>query len=135
MIISACIGILLICTLAGCTDPDKAQVAETQEADLPTFVRNANLLNYWEVQNTKFAFELSDVASPAQSGQVEVGFIIDSNGQTSGFEIVKSVPDGLWDKQALKGAKQLKFTRADGYTVSEDIYTTWQFDFNATSRQ
>lgn len=127
------VGLIFIYLLAGCSDIKETPVVQNQ--DLPTYVRNANLPDYWEVQNMIFSLDLSDASLPKRSGQVEVGFIIDSNGQTSSFEIVKSMPKGLWDRQAMKGAKQLAFVRAATNTYTDDIYTTWQFEFKADLSQ
>jgi phosphohistidine phosphatase SixA len=107
-------------------------------------VKQSELSDYWVQSNVKFSFEPSYAtikaiqvdnkfsAYPHQGGIVEVGFIIDANGNTSHFEILKSQPAGLWHTQALVAAKTLRFSLTEGQKrPAKPIYTTWVFAFKA----
>lgn len=96
------------------------------------FVKQASLHEYYSQTNA--VFTINDVlkTESSKSGIVEVGFIIDENGNTSSFEIVKSSPEGTWHSQALNAAQQLKFSPSSKRLSSgKRVYTTWVFEFTA----
>jgi TonB family protein len=84
------------------------------------------------LNSTPFNSDNTSTLDISQHGIVEVGFIIDVNGNTSHFEVLKSQPTSGWDKQALAAAKQLRFTQAmQDETPLKPVYTTWLFMFRA----
>ena len=127
------VSLVVLIMLSACSDKNQDEVIENIDSnDTPKLVSNAKLHAYWTVQNDKFTFKSSSEASPKESGEVEIGFIIDANGQTSQFEVLRSSPDNLWDEHALKGAKQLNFKKAESNNFHGKIYTTWLFSFKAS---
>lgn len=105
------------------------------------FVKKSDLGKYWQQTNTTFRFDAShssasnnmgldsSITSIKQSGAVEIGFVIDKEGNTSSFELLRSQPSMMWDAQAIEAAKQLMFMPVQ--TPQENIYTTWVFTFQA----
>lgn len=125
---------------------DSARSSRQKSYDISalTFVPQSDLDKYWLQTNAKFIFDsahsnsaqpdlsMNSEKSPKQNGIVELGFIIDQNGHTSNFEILKSEPPYLWDTQALYAAKQLTFTATELSTEkAKPIYTTWLFTFKS----
>lgn len=83
---------------------------------------------------TNAAFTINDVLETESllSGVVEIGFIIDENGDTSNFEIVKSSPEDGWHAQAINAAQQLTFSPSGNpIPMGKNVYSTWVFKFTA----
>jgi len=96
------------------------------------FVKQADLHQYFT--QTSAAFTITNLLEnePLKNGIIEVGFIIDAQGNTSNFEVVKSVPKGIWQAQALNAAHQLRFSpKENKVEADESVYTTWVFEFTA----
>lgn len=95
-------------------------------------VKQSDLHEYYIQSNTAFTINDALVNDSSNNGIVEVGFIIDEAGNTSGFEIVNSYPESSWHPQAINAAMQLTFSPASKRLgEGKSAYTTWVFEFKA----
>ena len=96
------------------------------------FVKQSDLHKYYKQTNAAFTINNVLKTESSKDGIVEVGFIIDENGNTSSFEIVKSAPESNWHTQALNAAQQLTFSpHNNSLPIGKSVYTTWVFEFTA----
>ena len=96
------------------------------------FVKQSDLHKYFRQTNAAFTINNVLKTESSKDGIVEVGFIVDENGKTSSFEIVKSSPEGNWHTQALNAAQQLTFSpQSNSLPMGKNVYTTWVFEFTA----
>lgn len=138
--VSACVTYKLVNNKP--VDLENASSQKSYDINALTFVQQSDLDKYWLQTNAKFIFDTAGAKPPhtdlpanieklpRQGGVVELGFIIDENGHTSHFEVLKSQPNYLWDTQALEAAKQLTFSATElSRQSAKPIYTTWVFTF------
>lgn len=67
------------------------------------------------------------------SGCVAVGFTIQSDGSTSGHEVLAYYPSKVFDKSAIRAAKQFSYTPSVQNPEKVPVYTLNSFTYEITS--
>lgn len=87
------------------------------------------VLNYWLVDK-KVKPEYSQQATVKKlAGCVEFSLVIDSNGRAINTKIIKSFPQGAFDKQAIRAIKKWRWVATAENTDKQAVATTIQHDF------
>lgn len=95
------------------------------------FVQSGNLSNYWQYVSDKPAFKATRGSTPDVDGWVELGLIISIDGVVIEKEVLQSSPEQAWVQHALVAADNMIFEKAQNANITQSIYTTWIFHFNA----
>lgn len=134
------IGSICLCLiLSACSQNDTANIPSSHVAKVDIdlskveVVKQSHLQKYWTQTNRQFSLKRHENTEHASKGWVEIGFLIDENGQASHYEVLQSMPTGVWDEHGMNAAQQLRFKATDASVKVPVIYTTWVFEFNPHS--
>ncbi|MDP4537371.1 energy transducer TonB [Alkalimonas collagenimarina] len=88
------------------------------------------LKEYWvEVSRKNPRYPMSAV-SARQSGCVNLIIGINSDGRASGYRVIKSYPEGVFDNYAIAALTEWQWVAADTNSDKTPVLTTIQLDFS-----
>lgn len=87
------------------------------------------VLDYWLISKIISAKYPQQAKTQGISGCVEFSLIINANGKATNAKIIKSFPEGVFDKQAMRAIKQWRWAPTDTNSNKQPVATTIQHDF------
>jgi protein TonB len=69
------------------------------------------------------------------SGCVEFPFVISESGKAQNIEIIKSVPDKIFNEAAKKSLKESRWAATDNNNSLQPVLTTLQLEFSTSPKQ
>lgn len=85
-----------------------------------------DIAKYWLPEVSGFSYG----SPPKQPGTVIVSYLVDSEGDIYDVEIVKSMPEGLWDGVVKKSLRNTTFTPSPYNKARVPVRVTAQYDFS-----
>ncbi|MCF6442986.1 energy transducer TonB [Pseudoalteromonas luteoviolacea] len=120
---------IMVLSLLGCSS--SMDIENTENSNVMDLTKSKLLVEkYWE--NTKRVAPLYPVraAKKGISGCVEFEIVISSKGQVSEYEVIKSIPEGIFNVEARKALKEFKWTQTKDNLIAQPVRTTLQLDFS-----
>ncbi|WP_394129489.1 energy transducer TonB [Shewanella maritima] len=121
IIMVLCLGLAM---LSGCSSTPEQYLTEE-----PVIVDQINLSNYWVRKAEEFSFDTGALKPPKTSGIVKVKYLIDSNGEIFNPTVVESMPQGAWDKFALKALENIHYIPSESNASKTPVYVITEFSF------
>jgi len=119
---------LLLClTFAafGCVSTPKQYLTQT-----PIAIKAEQLSQYWQVSQQSSHFNINaNLKMTSTKGEVQIRYLIDSNGNVFEPTIVKSTPVGVFDKAGLKAFAKMHFVKANENPKAIPVYYTMTINF------
>ncbi|MBO9492343.1 energy transducer TonB [Endozoicomonas sp. G2_1] len=116
--------IISLLVIAGCKSTPERYLTKP-----PITVEQSDLKDYWVHVSKEFSFKTGKLKQPKEPGFVKIMYLIDSNGEIFEPKIVESVPDGAWDKFALRALSNLHYAPAKANSSNRPVYVTTTLEF------
>ena len=89
-----------------------------------------DLPKVWKLQPKKWRVDLDAVETKSSVGCAAVSFIIEPNGRTSNFKLLRSVPEGDYTRAAKDLVEQFRFDPGPLNAKKEAVFTYLTVTFN-----
>jgi protein TonB len=127
--------LLLVTLLAGCASTNNNQITEADINALDLTEQKSQTKNYWVVTKKSYPTYPVSAARKDISGCVEFSFVINESGKAQNIQIIKSVPDKIFNKAAIESLKKFKWSAADNNKLLQPVLTTLQLEFSTSPKQ
>ncbi|KZN53866.1 energy transducer TonB [Pseudoalteromonas luteoviolacea] len=119
--------VIAIWALVGCSSSNNVEhdnnVIDLTNSNIPTE-------QYWQVSRSMIPIYPFKAAKKGVSGCVEFELVISSEGRVSEFQIIKSVPNEVFDLAARKALRKYEWKPASNNQSRHSIRTTFKLDFS-----
>lgn len=126
--------LILLSFLAGCSSGGEQKVITTAVNAVELTSDSTPTESYWVVKNRSYPRYPVIAVREGISGCVEFSFVIES-GKAKNIEIIKSVPNSIFDKEALKSIREYRWQASEKNSAQKAVTTTLQLDFSFTPTQ
>jgi hypothetical protein len=113
-----------------------AAPAAADADDELVMVAPEQLAQYWVVDRSHIEHGIAQSEVPRNSiGCAAVSFIIERNGHTSTFKLLRAEPEGYWAEVARKVVANLSFSMGPKNTKRDAAFTYLTLSFNGTGNE
>jgi len=120
--------LLLLCltfVIFGCVSTPKQYLTQA-----PIEIKAEQLNQYWQVSQQSSHFNINaNFKTTSEKGEIQIRYLIDSNGNVFEPTIVKSTPVGVFDKAGLKAFAKMHFVKAKNNPNAVPVYYTMTINF------
>jgi TonB family protein len=127
--------LFLVALLSGCssTTENATEKVATNTLDLRNDITQTE--NFWVVAKRSYPIYPTNAARQGISGCVEFSFVISKSGKAQNIQIIKAVPERIFNKAALKSLREFRWTPANTNISLNPVLTTIQLDFATSPKQ
>jgi len=126
--------LLLVTLLVGCNSTTNEQATGINTNALDLTGDKSQTKNYWVVTKRDNPVYPTKAAIDGISGCVNFSFVISESGKAKNIQIIKSVPDGIFNRAATKSLNKFRWAATKNNSSLQPVLTTFQLDFS-TSRK
>jgi len=127
--------LLLVTLLVGCNSTTNEKVAEVNINALDLTGDKSQAESYWVVTKISNPVYPTSAVRNDISGCVEFSFVISELGKAQNIQIIKSVPENIFNKAATKSLKKFRWAATNNNDVLQPVLTTLQLDFSTSPKQ
>ncbi len=121
--------IIAVITLSGCSATTEKPSNYTMSSVIDLTGNIELTQDYWALSNRNNPRYPVSALKKNISGCVEFSFVISDSGKAQNIEIIKSVPEAIFNKSAMKSLKKFRWKSTKSNSSLKPVLTTLQLDF------